>query len=226
MPVTMIRTVIIYFFLMAAVRLMGKRQIGQLEPAELVTTILISELASGPITDSNQPLAAAVLPILLLVSVEILLSCRIFQSGWFKRLFCGVPNVLVRYGRIDQTEMRRARVTPEELLVNLRQNGISSPLDAAYVILEENGTLSVVPRTKRHTEAQAADDIEEKEHGIMHVLIVNGAVYQKALDAQRISPDRLSELLLQCGVKHVEEVFLLAMDDAGEVFFAKKEESL
>lgn len=204
---------------MFAIRFMGKRQIGELEPAELVTTLLLSELASQPIADSNIPLLSAAIPVLLLASVEIILSRIANSSGRFKRIFCGVPSILIRDGNVQQKEMNNVRFSVEELLLQLRQNGVCSPRDVSYAILEENGKVSVIPKV--------GQDREKPKHhrGILHPLIVDGYVYRKNMKRLRISPERLDAILSRLQVEK-KDVFLLAVDDEGNEEFIQKETEL
>ena len=139
------RTVILYFLIMIGLRLMGKRQIGELEPGELVLTMMISDLATVPMQDFGIPLLAGVIPILTLLALSMLLSQLSLSSLRFRRLACGTPSVLIRDGRLQQEAMRKNRYTLDELLEELRGQGCSSIEDVKYAVLENSGRLSVLP---------------------------------------------------------------------------------
>ena len=143
------RTVILYFLIMIGLRLMGKRQIGELEPSELVLTMMISDLATVPMQDFGIPLLAGVIPILTLLSLSMLMSQWSLRSLRFRALVCGTPTVLIRNGQLQQEAMRKNRYTLDELLEELRGQGISDIGDVKYAILENSGQLSVLPWTRQ-----------------------------------------------------------------------------
>ena len=143
----LVRTVILYLLIIAGVRLMGKRQVGELEPSELVLSLIIADLASVPMQDFGIPLLTGVVPILTLLSLTMILSVLTMKSVRFRALLCGRPSVVLRDGRIDQREMARNRLTVDELLEELRCQGYTDLAAVKYAILETNGQLSVLPRT-------------------------------------------------------------------------------
>ena len=156
MATCIIRTVIIYILLVLAIRTTGKRQIGELEISELVSTFLISELASMPIGNQEIPLSFAIVPILIIISLEVIISFCSTRSSVMKRIFLGSPSILIQRGKVKQKELSKARMSMEELLSQLRQNGVTTVEDADYAILENNGKLSVIPRA-------AAQPVTKKE---------------------------------------------------------------
>ena len=144
-----VRTIILYFLIVVGMRLMGKRQIGELEPSELVLTMMISDLATVPMQDFGIPLLTGVVPILALLAMTMILSVLTMKSIRFRALLCGRPSVVIRRGEIDQGEMRRNRLTVDELLEELRSQGYTDPQKVEYAILETNGQLSVGRRRSR-----------------------------------------------------------------------------
>lgn len=148
MTVTIVRTIIVFALLNVALRLTGKRQIGQLEISELIATFLISELASAPITNSAIPLTHSIIPIFLITSLEVLLSFFTSRNVKFKEFIEGCPSVIIRDGKINQSELARVRMSCEDLLGQLRENGIGSPADIKYALLEEDGKFSIFPSDK------------------------------------------------------------------------------
>ena len=148
MLLSYIRTVLLYLVLIAVVRLMGKRQIGEMEPAEFVVTMLVANLAAIPMQDGGIPLYTGLVPILTVLGVELILSGLCMCSVKFRRLLCGKPVILIQNGTILRQNLRRTRVTLDELTEMLRQQNILRPETVQYAILETNGILSVFPFPK------------------------------------------------------------------------------
>ena len=146
MVLTILRIFILYVLATAAVRIMGKRQIGELQPSELVITILLSEIAAIPMQDTDIPLLNSVVAVLLLVAFEIISSVISMKSRGARRLLEGNAVTVIRDGKIDQKEIKRLRYTVDDLLTALRQKDVFVLSDVTYAIVETNGTLSVVKK--------------------------------------------------------------------------------
>ena len=144
MLISLLRTLILYVIITTAVRLMGKRQVGELQSSELVITMLISELAAIPMQETGTPLLSGVVPILTLVVCEILVSVLMVKCRRFRRLMCGSPVVLIRSGKLDQKQMNRLRYTVEDLSEALRQQGVFDPDEVDTAMIETNGRLSIL----------------------------------------------------------------------------------
>ena len=143
MFISLIRTVILYAMIIIAVRIMGKRQISQLQTSELVVTMLISDLAVIPMQDSGQPLFSGLIPIFVLIALEVLLSVIMLKSGRLRRVICGKPVVVIEDGKILQKNMKELRMSIEDLFEQLRQKDVFSLKEVAYAIVETNGAMSV-----------------------------------------------------------------------------------
>lgn len=193
-----------YIFLIAVMRLGGKRQIGELQLSELVTALLISELATTPIIDPKVTLLYAMLPILTVIVLEIAITFLTTKSQLFKKVFDGTPSVIIKKGQLDQKEMGRLRMSVEELIGECRQAGIFDISDIEYAILEENGKLSVLESAKNG----------EPERGIAHVLIVDGEVSVNGLKTSGITASML-KMRLEKRDLDVADVFLYTVNDAG-----------
>ena len=230
-----IRTVIVYFLLLFSIRVMGKRQIGEMQTSEFIITILLSEIAASPVTNRNQSLLHALVPVVVLVALELLVSCLLLRSNLLKRLFYGSPAILIAGGVIDQREMRRQRVEIDELISELRQAGIADPRDVSYAVLEENGKLSVFERAGSPSPSDAGGSSSsggapgtnsggggQKERGIAHVCVIDGTVVEKNLARVSWDKKRLEKELAARSLS-LAEVYLLTVDDAGSVFCVKKE---
>ena len=141
-----VRTIILYFLIVVGMRLMGKRQIGELEPSELVLTMMISDLAAVPMQDFGIPLLSGLLPILTLLALSLLLSQLSLRSLRLRALICGTPTVLIRGGKLQQDAMRKNRFTIDELMEELREQGVTRIEDVTYAVLENSGQPSSRPR--------------------------------------------------------------------------------
>ena len=217
-----LRTVLIYFFLSVALKLMGKRQIGELEVGELVSTLLISEIAAIPIDDPDLPLLNAVIPILFILSAEILLSAIKNHSAKLKHLIEGDPVYIIYKGKIRQQVLEDNRISINELLSELRVLGIADISDVYYAILEQSGKLSVTLRADCQPITKQALT-EEREPGIAHLIVVDREVNETNLRALGYDRVWLNRVLAQHGVR-LPEVYLLTVDDLGSTSLVKKEE--
>ena len=220
------RTVILYFLIMIGLRLMGKRQIGELEPSELVLTMMISDLATVPMQDFGIPLLAGVIPILTLLALSMLLSQLSLGSLRLRELICGTPAVLIRQGVIQQEAMRKNRFTVDELLEELRSQGICRVEDVKYAVLENSGQLSVLPwNTCQPPSAQQLGVEPEDDVTLPVILISDGRVLGKRLAACGRDEAWLKKQLAREGLSSPRQVFLLTLDEQGTVCCVRKEAS-
>ena len=224
MATAFFRTIILYLLLIVGLRLTGKRQIGELEPIELVLTMLLSDLASVPMQDFDSPLINGVVPILTLLALTTLLSYISFRSGRFRSLICGEPAIVVRCGRLQQRAMRHNRMTVDELMEELRGQGVTNLKDVKYAVLETSGQLSVLlradaqPVTPRQKGMQVADDV------FLPVIIIdNGRLMGKNLQKMGLDDKWLPKQLKAHKAHRVQDVFLMTVDRGGSVVLAKKE---
>lgn len=222
MLIILIRTVIIYVFLIATMRLMGKRQLGELEISELVTTLLISEIASLPIADQSIPIMYAVIPLITILTLEVILSVILLKVPRLKNIASARPTVLIRHGTLDQKEMRRIRISIDELISEARQSGFTSLDEIDYAILEQNGKLSIIAKKEASPPTSKDLNIILKETGIMHVLIEDGYINDYNLKLLHRDRAWLSRYLASEG-KHAEGIFLLTMNDSEEFYCIDKE---
>ena len=220
------RTVILYFLIMIGLRLMGKRQIGELEPSELVLTMMISDLATVPMQDFGIPLLAGVIPILILLSLTLLMSQLSLLNLRFRALMCGTPAILIRNGKLQQAAMRKNRFTIDEVLEELRSQGYSGIDAVKYAVLENSGQLSFLPWTaEQHPTAKQLGLSLEDETALPTVLINDGRVLRKNL--RRCGRDEawLKKTLKEQGFHRPEEVFLLTFAPESGVFCLRKEDA-
>ncbi len=217
-----IRVVIVYILLVGTMRLMGKRQIGELQLSELITTILLSELASQPITDNQIPLAFAVIPVAVLLSLEVIISFAVTKLPFLKPIFDGKPSILISRGKLDKQEILKVRISMEELLSSLRIKGIADISDVDYAILEQNGQLSVFPKKQSAPPSAYELGVSPRESGIAHAVIIDSVISEHAL--KFIGKDRrwLNKRLCHHKVT-LDEVFLFTVDDSGKENIIKKQ---
>ena len=224
MMTAFVRTVILYFLIMIGLRLMGKRQIGELEPGELVLTMMISDLATVPMQDFGIPLLAGVIPILTLLALSMLLSQLSLTSLRFRALACGTPSVLIREGILQQEAMRKNRYTLDELLEELRGQGITGVEEVKYAVLENSGHLSVLPWAKPQPPSAEALGMKTEEDMTLPVVLVNdGRLLRRNLEARGLDGAWLRETLRKEGLTSHREAFLLTVDERGTVACVKKE---
>ncbi len=223
MATILIRTIIIYVVLIATMRLMGKRQLGELEISELVTTLLISEIASLPIADQSIPIIHAVIPLVTILTMEVVLSVILLKCPKLKNIASARPTVLIRQGVLDQQEMRRIRISIDELISEARQSGISSLEDIDYAILEQNGKISIIPKRQASPPTAKELNIILKETGVMHALIEDGHINDYNLKLLKRDRAWLTAYLQQAR-KRTEDIFFLGIDD-GENFYCVDKEN-
>lgn len=219
---SLIRTVILYILIIAGVRLMGKRQVGELEPSELVLSLLIADLASVPMQDLGIPLHAGVVPILTLLSLTMILSVLTMKNVKFRALLCGRPSVVIRNGQIDQLEMRRNRLTVDELLEELRNQGYTDPSQVKYAILETNGRLSVLPYANLKPATVQQLHLDSRESGLPLVIINDGRLLEHNLRQLGYDQKWLEKRLSERECPDPQHVFLMTVDEAGGIYFARK----
>ncbi len=219
----LLRTVIVYILLIGTMRLMGKRQLGELEISELVTTLLLSEIASIPIEDPNTPVIVVIIPLVTILTLEIVLSLILLKCPRLKNLASARPSILIRRSKIDQKELLKTRISIDELISEVRQAGLGSPEDVDYAILEQNGKISVIPRRAAQPPTASDLDMSLVENGVLHILISDGKMNDRNMQLLKVSPEEISGLLEQKGFL-LREVFLLGMDDAENLYWVKKEE--
>ncbi len=224
MATAFIRTVILYFILMVGLRLMGKRQIGELEPSELVLTLIISDLAAVPMQDFGIPLVNGVFPIMTLLCLSMLLSFFSMKSIRFRGLICGHPTVIIREGKILQQNMARNRFTVDELYEQLRSQGYSDLKSVKYAILETSGQVSVLPYAKDGPVTARSMGLQVPDDVTLPVLLINdGHVMAQNLAASGYDCNWLNRQLRDRRLTSPRQVFLMTVDEAGTVVCVTRE---
>lgn len=220
---TFIRTIIMYFFVVLTLRLLGKRQIGELEPSELVVTIVISEVAAMPIQDTSESLVNSLVVIFLLLILEVLLSFGAYKSFAARKLFYGTPSVFYEKGIINQREMKKQRFNLNDLMECVRNTGATSLSEVDFVIMETNGNVSVIPKTE-HRPVELADmGLSAAPVELSYIIIDNGAVNQNNLKRLGFNEAWLEKQLKSKKITHSSEVFCMTADKTGEVVIITNE---
>lgn len=223
MSISFVRTLILYICVTIALRLMGKRQIGEFEPSELVITILVSELAAIPMQDMGTPLLSGVIPILTLVSLELVTSFACLKSRRLRRLLNGQPAVIIQGGRLDRKKMRDLRLTTDEVLEALRQNNISSVDEVQYGVIEPNGVLSYVLKPPYRPATAEMLGVTPENSGLPLIVISDGKPVLGNLKRLKIDLEDLNKRVRRFGLPSVSHVFLMTLDDCGNQFIQPKE---
>lgn len=225
MVIGIARTVILYLLIIAGIRLMGKRQVGELEPSELVLDLIIADLAAVPMQDFGIPLLTGILPILTLLCLTMILSVLTMKSIRFRALLCGRPSVVVENGRIHQREMQRNRFTVDELNEELRLQGVTDLSTVKYAILETNGRLSVILFANQRPVTAEQMGLAPEDIGLPTVIINDGRLQAEELKRRGFNEAWLQKRLEEHGLQRVQDVFLLTVDESNEIYFTAKEEN-
>lgn len=221
MAITAIRTAIIYLFLIAALRVTGKRQLGELQPIELVVTLLISDLASVPMQESGAPLLSGLIPIAVLVSLELILSALMMKSNGLSRLISGNPVVLINDGKLSQKALRQLRLTVEDLLETLRQQEVFDLRDVRYAIAETNGKISIFKYADRQTVTVA--DLKKKppSSGAAIPVVNDGQPVKWGIQMLGVSEEWVLDVLQKHSCP-LDEALLLTADAKGKTYLIRK----
>mgnify|MGYP000084301020 CR=1 FL=1 len=224
MVTAFVRTILLYFIIMLGLRLMGKRQIGELEPTELVLTMLISDLAAVPMQDFGIPLLNGVVPIVTLLALSMLLSYGCMRSIRLRRLICGSPTALILDGKVQQEAMRHNRFTLDELIEELRSQGVTDLTTVKYAVLETDGGLSVLlyPDEQSATPKQLGKPVKDDTF-LPRIFINDGRVLGENLALAGLDGAWLQKQVRAQGYRAPSEIFLLSLDGAGKILCIGKD---
>lgn len=222
MFVVLIRTIVLYLLIVVGIRLLGKRQVGELEPSELTLALIIADLASVPMQDNGIPLLSGLIPIVVLLSVATILSVLSTKSIRFRTLLCGRPSVVVESGMVVEQELRKNRLTVDELLEELRIQGYSDLRTVRYAILETNGQLSVLPYVSEKPVTAAQMGLNPEEPGLPVILISDGRLLEENLKARGFEQVWLKKQLESHGLTSPKQAFLMTVDKAGTTYCVPK----
>ncbi len=198
-------------------RLSGKRELGQLETGELVMAFMISEVAATPLSDKSVPLIDGITPTITLVLLEVILSFLCTKSKTVRKIFSGLPCVLIEKGVLQQKALKKNRMTTEELLSLIRISGCSSIGEVYYAILEPSGNLSVIPKCTKRPPTSEELGTNVTESGAQHIIISNGKLNADKINALGLNEAWARKKIADKGFSKFDDVFFFGVDDGGEV---------
>lgn len=223
MFVLIIRTFFLYFSVILIMRMMGKKQIGELEPFELVIALMISELATFPMQDIRIPILHAIVPIITLLFLQVSTSFLELKSEKARRILTGTPSILIKNGKIDIEELRYQRFNINDLLEELRLKGYFNLSDIQYAILETSGELSILPKTNKSAATKEDLKITVDQEVLPVPLIMDGNINFKNLKLIEKDEVWLKSLLMKNNISAAKEVFIGTLDSQNEFFYQLKE---
>ena len=222
MLTTFLRAIVIYIFVLIVMRLMGKREIGQLQPFELVISMMIADLASIPLSTGGVPLFKGIISILGLLIMHLLISVINMKSVVLRGIICGKPNILIYRGKINEKALIKERFTINELQEKLRTNGVMNIGDVEYAIIETSGELSVVQKPNKRTTTPEDFNIEPEYEGIPYDLVIDTKVQHQNLKILGKDYKWLKKEVKKFGYTP-EEALVVTLDGKGNIFCQKKE---
>lgn len=222
MLIIFLRSIILYIFVLIVMRLMGKREIGQLQPFELAISVMIADLVSMPMSDIGIPISNGIIPILGLLLMHLVISILNMKSIKAREIMCGKPRILIYRGKIDEKALKKERVTVNELQERLRGNNVVNIGDVEYAILETNGQVTVIQKPDKRTTIPADFNIMPDYEGIAYDLIIDGKIMEENL--VKIGRDHIwLEKEIEKLKMKPNEVLLATFDGRGQIFCQKKE---
>ncbi len=222
---TIVRTIVLYIFLTFGVRLMGKRQIGDMQPNELVITLLISEIAAIPLQDTTQPLLFGIAAIFMLVVLEIVMSVLAMKFRKIRKIMSGRSVVVIKNGEIDQKAMKDVRMTVLDLIELLRGQNVFDISTIAFAVLEVNGDLSVLLKSEEQNATAKDLKLTPKPAVLPLPVITDGKIEKDSLDALKVTEDEIYKLL-KINKTNLQNVFLMTMDRNKNISIVNKREGV
>ena len=222
MILSYMRTVILYVALIAVIRLMGKRQIGQMEPSEFVVTMLVANLAAIPMQEEDMPLLSGLVPMLIVLIMELTFSYLSMKSIRLRKLLCGKPVILIENGKVIQKNLRRTLVTLDELSGHLREKDVLDIQTVQYAILETNGNLSVFPYPSELPASAGDTGIKPSARSLPVTVISDGRLLQENLKKAKKDGAWLRKVLHERSAS-VDGTFLLTVDGKDHIYYIPKE---
>ncbi|WP_291562841.1 MULTISPECIES: DUF421 domain-containing protein [unclassified Clostridium] len=222
MFILVIRTIILYSFLLIIMRLMGKRQLGQLEPFDLVTALMISELAALPMEDNRMPLISSMIPITTLVVLQIITSIIQLKSEKARTLLNGEPSILIKDGEVDLKELRNQRFNLDDLLEELRLNGYFNLSDIHYAVLETNGNISIMPKEENTPITPKVLNLSVQEKPMPMIIINDGSINKQNLEKVGKNMKWVKKQLRKNNIESYEDVFIGIVYDDDKFFYQLK----
>lgn len=225
MLIVVFRTLILYSLVVLVLRLLGKRQIGQLQPFELVVVIMISELAAVPSENVGIPLISGIIPILVLLFAGTTLSYMSLKNEKARAILCGRPTILVDKGKILEQELAKTRYNLTDLLEQLRLKNVPNIADVEYAILETNGEVSVIPKSQKRPAIPEDFQLSPKYEGLPVPLIMDGKLHTENLRKAKVDQVWLEEEIKKQNLAGIEHVLLASIDSSGNLYIQESQTS-
>lgn len=224
MAVTLVRTLILYLIIIFLIRLMGKRQIGELQPSELVITILLSEIASIPIQDNEVPILNSIVALFVLVAFEILSSVITLKSPKIRAYMQGHPVIVIRDGEIDYKALKKLRMTLNDLICALRQKDVFDIAQVSYAIFETNGKISVLLKPEYRGSTASDMEIYPKDKGMPFAVICDGKIATDVVNESGYDISKIKKLAISSKIP-IEKILIMAVDSDGIAYIVRKDEN-
>lgn len=221
MATTFARTLVTYIIVLIAVRLMGKREIGQLQPFELVVIIIIADVASVPMENINIPLIQGIIPILGLLFGQLVFSYFNIKLPWFHKLFTGKSTMLIDKGKILEFNLKKQRYPVEELIEQLRVAGYPNIMDVDYAILETSGEVSVIPKREKNGVTVGDMNLKTDNEGYPRIVVLEGTIIESNLIALNKDEKWLSDKLKESKTS-LEKILVMVVDETGKFYLQRK----
>lgn len=212
MLITIIRTIIMYIFVVATLRMMGKRQIGELEASELVVTIIISEIAAMPITNIEVPLGTNITAMLILMILEVLISFFAFKNPRVRGILYGKPSVFYENGKLNQDEMLKQRFNVADIMEEVRGNGVCSLTDVEFIVMETNGNVSVILKSEKSPVTPEHLNIKTEQLRMSYIIIDNGILIRDCMKRLGLNDEWLRKQLDNYKLRNVNQVFYMSYE--------------
>ncbi|NLV92524.1 MAG: DUF421 domain-containing protein [Firmicutes bacterium] len=223
MTIIAVRSLILYLYIMFIVRFMGKRQVGEMQPFELVVAILIADLAAVPMESPEMPLIHGLIPVAILAIMEMTISYLSLHREGFRRLVTGSPSIIIINGKICEAELRKMRYNLNDLLEQLRIKGFHNIEDVEFAILETSGQLSVIPKSQKRPVTPEDLQIPTEYEGLSHPLILDGVVHKGNLIRTNLTEEWLQEQLSQQGFSSPKDIFFASLNSQGQLFLQPRD---
>ncbi len=221
MIISVIRTLILYIIVIGAIRIMGKRQLSDMQTSELVITMIIADIASIPMQNTSQPLLSGVIPVLILACIEIFISVMMLKSPKLRKVVCGKPEIIIADGKLRQDMLRKLRLSTEDLSVLLRQQEIFSIDEVEYCIIETNGQISVLPKVENRTPTVKDLNIPVKDKGLSTVVLSDGEYLYASMELCGIDKSWIDRILQTEGINS-SEVMMMTVNRLKEYSIIRK----
>lgn len=222
MTIAFVRTILLYILVIIAMRIMGKRQISEMQTSELVIMLLISDIASIPMQDTGQSLVSGVIPMFTLVAVEVILSVWMLKNSRLRKLICGSPVVIINDGKIDQAMMKKLRMSTEDLFEQLRQVDIFNINDVAYAIVETNGKVSIIKKAENQELTASMMNIPQEKVLLDMVVISDGEISNSSLKFCNLDKQWIENTLKKEN-KKLKNIFIMTANSNKKYTIIEKE---